>query len=94
MGPTVSEKNQKPNFSFFPHLSLLQLGNLTPFCSFNSVLFCSVQLDIFMNSLNCQEKDSPLTTVRLLSGIQYFVALCASIFVEIQKVWVRIDGLF
>lgn len=47
-----------------------------------------------MNSLNCQEEDSPLTTVRLLSGIQDFVALCASIFVEIQKVWVRIDGLF
>lgn len=57
-------------------------------------MFRFVQLDIFMNSLNSQEKDSPLTTVRLLSGIQYFVALCASIFVEIQKVWVRIDGLF
>lgn len=57
-------------------------------------VFCFVQLDIFMNSLNCQEEDSPLTTVRLLSGIQDFVALCASIFVEIQKVWVRIDGLF
>lgn len=57
-------------------------------------MFRFVQLDIFMNSLNSQEKDSPLTTVRLLSGIQYFVALCASIFVEIQKVWLRIDGLF
>lgn len=41
VGPIVLEKNKNPNFSFFPHLSLLQLGNLTPFCSFNSVLFCS-----------------------------------------------------
>lgn len=57
-------------------------------------MFRFVRLGIFMNSLNSQEKDSALTTVRLLSGIQYFVALCAFIFVEIQKVWVRIDGLF
>lgn len=39
VGKRTTEK--QTCFSFFPHLSLLQLGNLTPFCSFNSVLFCS-----------------------------------------------------
>lgn len=53
--------------------------------------FCS--LDFFFNQPSCQEKMNHRWKCSFFQEYN-FGALCASIFVEIQKVWFSIDGLF
>lgn len=86
-------------FIFFPHLSLCQLCNSLLFfvllLSIYSLIFVSVWLFFFFlfKPTTLSGRDEIRRKCSFFQEYN-FVALCASIFVEIQKVWFSMDGLF
>lgn len=94
----VGPRQWGKSFLFPPHLSLSQLSNSFFLCFLafinTSINFCFISIFfIFMNQSPCQEKMNHKWKWSFFQE-HNFVALCASIFVDIQKVWFSLDGVF